>query len=581
LYYDGKDVPQDYAKALEWHTKAAVQGLAKAQHILGNMYQHGQGVPQNFAKALEWYNKAAEQGFSRAQNNMGHLYQFGKGVLQDYGKATECYNKAAEQGLAEAQHNLGWLYFYDKGIKRDIVKGIHYLALAAAQDVENTTILFKTIQADAIKYIEKKVTPQAIKDPTCIENYKILLLCEEAGQNDSKDYLNKIRNVQRRSKKTDIQKSLIDKARKDLVTDRAVVQPAPKSQPQQAKGKPSTKKQPRRKIETAAPILTKEQNKIDIENNFSVKNEQASEQNAVETTRPTKTTTTTTTVIAPVPQQETQQQSPNPSPPSSGLVIKKDETNEQKNAQTTQGPPPQGQSKKGEKRAPKTLPAKSSGNQTKKTGKKDSQPFGEEEDAKGKGKDKKATKGSKKKGNHPNRNLKSGFRLFKKQKKAQNVNTQPVDGKEKDESEVSQTELSTAISEIEKSMEEGKFSDLMEALNARDVKTLSDVQLDQKTILNTLLDLEKLKLIEVKRESNSKIRATSLLVYDKKGEHPSFTTHVHNHDKSWDQQYKTRNNFYRFIAKCGIDLEALLQSEMSSKLDPATQSDEAQDAGEG
>ncbi len=52
----------DYATALMiWEVRAAF-GSATAQFNLGVMYSEGTGTPQNYAKAIEWYTKAAEQG---------------------------------------------------------------------------------------------------------------------------------------------------------------------------------------------------------------------------------------------------------------------------------------------------------------------------------------------------------------------------------------------------------------------------------------------------------------------------------------------------------------------------------------
>ncbi|KAF9080641.1 hypothetical protein BGX23_001851, partial [Mortierella sp. AD031] len=67
--------------------KAAYQGNANAQHIVGVMYQEAMGVPRSYSKAMEWYLKAANQGFAAAQHKLGFMYDVGKGVPQDYSKA--------------------------------------------------------------------------------------------------------------------------------------------------------------------------------------------------------------------------------------------------------------------------------------------------------------------------------------------------------------------------------------------------------------------------------------------------------------------------------------------------------------
>lgn len=57
-YYNGQDVSQNYAKALNWLRKAAEQGHTKAQSQLGDMYSKGEGVPQDIVEATKWYDRA-------------------------------------------------------------------------------------------------------------------------------------------------------------------------------------------------------------------------------------------------------------------------------------------------------------------------------------------------------------------------------------------------------------------------------------------------------------------------------------------------------------------------------------------
>jgi hypothetical protein len=73
MYLDGKGVPQNDTKAVEWYQKAADQGFASAQYNLGWMYENGRGVPQTKLKAMEWYRKSASQGNSDALKNLSRL----------------------------------------------------------------------------------------------------------------------------------------------------------------------------------------------------------------------------------------------------------------------------------------------------------------------------------------------------------------------------------------------------------------------------------------------------------------------------------------------------------------------------
>jgi hypothetical protein len=62
MYYNGRGVPQDYEQAAKWYTKAAEQGVAKAQYNLGVMYSKGQGVIEDYVEAYKWILLAEMNG---------------------------------------------------------------------------------------------------------------------------------------------------------------------------------------------------------------------------------------------------------------------------------------------------------------------------------------------------------------------------------------------------------------------------------------------------------------------------------------------------------------------------------------
>jgi len=101
----------DMDNALNWLKKAAEQGVADAQADLGRWYKHGgYGVEQDYAKAVEWYTKAVENGHPMSHLNLGFCYRWGDGVEQDLDKAIELYTKAAELGVKEAPYELALFY---------------------------------------------------------------------------------------------------------------------------------------------------------------------------------------------------------------------------------------------------------------------------------------------------------------------------------------------------------------------------------------------------------------------------------------------------------------------------------------
>ncbi|MDQ0503321.1 tetratricopeptide repeat protein [Xanthobacter agilis] len=73
----------DYMAAARLLTRLAEAGDARAQAMLGLLYEYGHGVPQDFAVAAWWYGCAAERGDANGQYLLGRLYDKGRGVPQD------------------------------------------------------------------------------------------------------------------------------------------------------------------------------------------------------------------------------------------------------------------------------------------------------------------------------------------------------------------------------------------------------------------------------------------------------------------------------------------------------------------
>lgn len=73
----------DYTVAAALLRPLAEAGNARAQGMLGFLYEYGHGVPQDFALAAMWYACGAEQGDPAAQYLLGLLYDKGRGVPMD------------------------------------------------------------------------------------------------------------------------------------------------------------------------------------------------------------------------------------------------------------------------------------------------------------------------------------------------------------------------------------------------------------------------------------------------------------------------------------------------------------------
>lgn len=132
-YYHGWGVEKDYAQAVNWYRKAAMEGFSGAQYNLGTCYYFGEGTPKDAKLAVHWFKKAAQQGDAWAMNNLGQCYFLGDGTDTDYGQAVYWYRKAAKEGLAEAQVNLAQCYTKRAGVAYDPSQIFYWFERAAEQ----------------------------------------------------------------------------------------------------------------------------------------------------------------------------------------------------------------------------------------------------------------------------------------------------------------------------------------------------------------------------------------------------------------------------------------------------------------
>ena len=85
----------DYIRAVTTLSPLAARGSARAQALLGFMYENGFGVPQAYDAAADLYLRAAMQGDPGAQSRLGLLYDKGHGVPQNIILSYKWLNLAA------------------------------------------------------------------------------------------------------------------------------------------------------------------------------------------------------------------------------------------------------------------------------------------------------------------------------------------------------------------------------------------------------------------------------------------------------------------------------------------------------
>jgi uncharacterized protein len=90
-----------------------ILGLIEATFLLGTYYQNGyhntSQIP-DYQKAVECFKKAAVAGLAVAQHNLGVLYFEGKFVEKDIPTAIEYWNMASQQKMIVSMINLARVY---------------------------------------------------------------------------------------------------------------------------------------------------------------------------------------------------------------------------------------------------------------------------------------------------------------------------------------------------------------------------------------------------------------------------------------------------------------------------------------
>ena len=109
IYDTGKDVPQDFEKAIHWYRQAADAGSAVAAFDLAALYDAGRTGTRDAAEALRWYRVAADRGFGRAAYVLGVMTEQGDGIAADPVEAARWYRQAMANGVTAARTRLAAL----------------------------------------------------------------------------------------------------------------------------------------------------------------------------------------------------------------------------------------------------------------------------------------------------------------------------------------------------------------------------------------------------------------------------------------------------------------------------------------
>ena len=144
MYQYGQGVPKDEQQAIAWYRKAADQGLALA---LNNLDEDAEAAVNrnDFATAIRIMRPLADQGNARAQRLLGMMYNAGWGVPKDDAEAVKWFRRAANQGDGDAQASLGAEYRNGTGVPQDYVHAYMWFILAAQTEEPGVNITAQNI----------------------------------------------------------------------------------------------------------------------------------------------------------------------------------------------------------------------------------------------------------------------------------------------------------------------------------------------------------------------------------------------------------------------------------------------------
>lgn len=204
LYYNGKGVEWDKAKALTLYEKAAEKGLAQAQVRCGEMYENGMGTAVDKQKAFMWYKRAADQNYRIGQYHCANMYRYGEGTEQDLKKALSLYLQASEEKVDGSAMCLGEMYEYGEGTEVDLEKALMWYE-KAVKEVNFGRARYKC----GVLYDNRQKSPN--------DKEKALLWYEEAIKLGYPDAIEKIDNIYNKGEGGDLYPRDKDRVRKALM----------------------------------------------------------------------------------------------------------------------------------------------------------------------------------------------------------------------------------------------------------------------------------------------------------------------------------------------------------------------------
>lgn len=131
LLVNGEGISKDSSKGLIFITMAAKAGFAKAQGALAAQQYFETPTPDAYEAAALWAQKAAAQGDALGQTVLGYAYLYGLGLPQNFARARDELEKSVATGSPLGKLQLASIYLTGLGVEVDIPRAEQMLEEAA------------------------------------------------------------------------------------------------------------------------------------------------------------------------------------------------------------------------------------------------------------------------------------------------------------------------------------------------------------------------------------------------------------------------------------------------------------------
>ena len=145
LYDEGRVLPMDKAKAVNFYKEAAKNNSTFAQLNLGLAYYKGEGVMKNDAQAIQLLSKVPLDQHPIAGRFLGEIYLSNATENDNYQKAVQAYSGSAKYGDIPSFYALGQIFSRNDSGFADFSRAIKFYTYAASKEYEPAQYLLGTM----------------------------------------------------------------------------------------------------------------------------------------------------------------------------------------------------------------------------------------------------------------------------------------------------------------------------------------------------------------------------------------------------------------------------------------------------